>query len=96
MSGNDGGGSGTDQLELSIEGMTCASCASRVESRLNELDGVEATVNFALGTARVRHVDGVELDRIVGAVESLGYGATPVPDRHAARPIAEGHPRPLE
>ena len=77
---------GLDQVDLTVTGMTCASCASRVESRLNELDGVEATVNFALGTARVRHVDGVELDRIVGAVESLGYGATPVPDRHAARP----------
>ncbi|MFM7508817.1 MAG: heavy metal translocating P-type ATPase, partial [Actinomycetota bacterium] len=75
---------GLDQLDMTVTGMTCASCASRVEGRLNELVGVEATVNFALGTARVRYVaDEVGVEQLVGAVESLGYGATPTVSRHA-------------
>ena len=43
----------TVQLELPIEGMNCSSCAGRVEKRLNQLDGVEATVNFATERATV-------------------------------------------
>ena len=72
---------GPDLLDLNVTGMTCASCANRVEGRLNDLDGVDATVNFALGSARVRYdATDVDVDTIVGAVESLGYGATPVVD----------------
>ncbi len=69
------------QLDLTVTGMTCASCANRVETRLNDIDGVDATVNFALGTARVRFDSvGVDVNDIVGAVASIGYGAAPVVD----------------
>ena len=43
----------TEQLELNVKGMTCASCANRIERKLNDLDGVEATVNFATERAAV-------------------------------------------
>jgi P-type Cu+ transporter len=62
-------------VDLAIGGMTCASCASRIERRLNRLDGVAASVNFATGTARVVHPSSVELPVIVSTVESLGYSA---------------------
>ena len=42
------------EVDLQIDGMTCASCAARIEKRLNKLDGVEATVNFATEEAKVR------------------------------------------
>jgi P-type Cu+ transporter len=68
------------RVDLPIEGMSCAACASRIERTLNELDGVEATVNYATERATV-HFDPVKLDAqaLVGAVESAGYHAT-VPD----------------
>ncbi|WP_237690310.1 heavy metal translocating P-type ATPase [Nocardioides panacisoli] len=56
--------------------MTCASCANRIERKLNKLDGVTATVNYATERASVTTVDGVPLDRLVDTVEAAGYGAT--------------------
>jgi Cu+-exporting ATPase len=56
--------------------MTCASCANRVEKRLNELDGVTATVNFATEKASVAYDDAVAPEQLVAAVEAAGYGAT--------------------
>jgi P-type Cu+ transporter len=72
------------RLDLPIEGMSCAACATRVERALNELDGVEATVNYATERATV-HFDPVRVDALalVGAVESIGYHAT-VPGEVAA------------
>ena len=65
-----------DRLELPIEGMTCASCAGRVEKSLNRLDGVEATVNFATERASVEFDPAqVKPEQLVGAVESVGYSA---------------------
>ncbi|HET6550538.1 MAG TPA: cation transporter, partial [Solirubrobacter sp.] len=61
-------------IDLPITGMTCASCATRVERRLNKLDGVSASVNYATETATVE-CDGVELEELIGAVEAAGYGA---------------------
>lgn len=58
--------------------MTCASCAARVERGLNALDGVHATVNFAVERARVEHDPGVSAADLVRAVESTGYQATVV------------------
>lgn len=55
--------------------MTCASCAARVEKKLNKLDGVEATVNFATEQATVRCDREVSVEQLVAAVESAGYGA---------------------
>src|SRR5215212_8903343 len=64
------------QLDLPISGMTCASCASRVERSLNGLDGVVATVNYATERASVAYDAGtVEAERLVAAVEAAGYGA---------------------
>ena len=64
------------QLELPIRGMTCASCASRIERRLNKLDGVSATVNYATEKASVDYdADAVAPDQLVAAVEAAGYSA---------------------
>jgi P-type Cu+ transporter len=66
----------TEHVELSITGMTCASCATRVERRLNKLDGVSATVNYATEKARVEVEAGtVEPEQLVAAVEAAGYAA---------------------
>lgn len=65
-----------ERLRLDIAGMTCASCAARIERKLNKLDGVEATVNYATEEADVsfdpRRVD---VAALVGAVEATGYSA---------------------
>ena len=55
--------------------MTCASCAARIEKRLNKLDGVTASVNYATERARVTVPDGVSLDDLVAQVEGAGYTA---------------------
>jgi Cu+-exporting ATPase len=66
-----------ERLDLPIEGMTCSSCAGRVEKRLNELDGVEATVNFATERATVNFDPArVAPEDLVGAVEDVGYAAS--------------------
>jgi P-type Cu+ transporter len=86
-----------NRLELPIEGMTCASCAGRVEKSLNRLDGVEATVNFATERATVEFDPAqVEPEQLLGAVESVGYSAAlPVPtgeEGEAGEPEAAGDP----
>jgi Cu+-exporting ATPase len=64
-------------IELPITGMTCASCANRVERRLNELDGVTATVNYATEKAKVEFDPAaVAPEQLVEAVEAAGYSAT--------------------
>jgi Cu+-exporting ATPase len=63
------------EATLEIEGMTCASCVTRVEKRLRAVDGVEATVNLATESARVSFPDGVDSDRLVRAVREAGYDA---------------------
>ena len=76
------------RLDLPIEGMTCASCAARIEKRLNRLDGVEASVNYATETASVAFDPGrVAPERLVEAVEQAGYAA-----RLPARPDGETGP----
>ncbi len=65
------------QLDLPITGMTCASCANRIEKRLNKLDGVRASVNYATEKASVSYEDGVVApEDLVSAVEQAGYQAT--------------------
>ncbi len=64
------------RVELSIEGMTCASCASRVESRLNRLDGVDASVNYATENATVTYdASRVVPEQLLEAVHAAGYRA---------------------
>ena len=69
------------EVELAVQGMTCGACAARIEKKLNEIDGVEAAVNFATETAMVAF-DGASLtpEHIISAVESVGYGARVVDD----------------
>ena len=65
-----------ERLELPIEGMTCASCATRIEKRLNKLEGVEATVNYATENAAVSFDPArVAPEDLVAAVEAAGYHA---------------------
>ncbi|WP_425831041.1 heavy metal translocating P-type ATPase [Streptomyces fractus] len=64
-----------EQVELAIGGMTCASCAARVEKKLNRMDGVEATVNYATEKAKVSYGDGVEVADLIATVEATGYTA---------------------
>jgi Cu+-exporting ATPase len=65
------------ETELLISGMTCASCANRIERKLNKLDGVTATVNYATEKAVVHHVPAVTEDVLVEVVEAAGYGVVP-------------------
>ena len=82
------------RVDLDITGMTCASCAMRIEKKLNRLDGVEATVNYATERARVAYDDAVvSPDELVAAVESAGYRATlPPADEPAATTEPGGDP----
>ena len=69
-------------VELAIGGMTCASCAARVEKKLSKLDGVSATVNFATETARVSFPAELSATDLVSVVEQAGYtAALPAPPR---------------
>jgi Cu+-exporting ATPase len=79
------------QVELELEGMSCASCAASVERRLNALDGVEATVNLATSQATVRCDPSVPVSELVEAVESIGYGARPARSPFAAAEDRGGH-----
>ncbi|WP_280508445.1 heavy metal translocating P-type ATPase [Nocardia flavorosea] len=65
----------TEQVELVIGGMTCASCANRIEKKLNKLDGVTATVNYATEKARVHFPENLTPDDLVAVVEQTGYTA---------------------
>ncbi len=65
----------TAGIELEISGMTCASCAMRIEKKLNKLDGVVATVNYATEKARVTVPDGFDPAMLIAEVEKTGYGA---------------------
>ncbi|GAA3550678.1 heavy metal translocating P-type ATPase [Amycolatopsis ultiminotia] len=66
----------TGEVELAITGMTCASCAMRIERKLNKLDGVTATVNYATEKAKVVYSGDVAPEQLVEQVEAAGYGAT--------------------
>lgn len=73
---------GAAQVELAIGGMTCASCAARIEKKLNRMDGVEATVNYATEKARVTFDADVSVADLIATVEATGYTAKePAPVR---------------
>ena len=73
--GSPGLPASTTQVELEISGMTCASCANRIERKLNKMDGVTATVNYATEKARVDFPEGLDPTDLVRTVEQAGYGA---------------------
>jgi Cu+-exporting ATPase len=80
-------------LEITITGMTCASCANRVERKLNKLDGVMATVNYATEKAKVHYPATVSPDDLVATVEQAGYGAVlPRPEEPTASETPEVDP----
>jgi P-type Cu+ transporter len=88
----------TGEVELLIGGMTCASCAARVEKKLNRMDGVTATVNYATEKARVTFGGDVTPDDLIATVEQTGYTAAlradpPAPHHSHARggTLQEGH-----
>jgi Cu+-exporting ATPase len=67
-------------VELVIGGMTCASCAARIEKKLNKLDGVSATVNYATEKAKVTYAGSVSPQDLIAVIKATGYSATlPVP-----------------
>jgi P-type Cu+ transporter len=65
----------TSQVELTIGGMTCASCAARVEKKLNRMDGVSATVNYATEKAKVSYPQGLEIADLIATVVRTSYTA---------------------
>ncbi|ANH91615.1 carbonate dehydratase [Streptomyces sp. SAT1] len=75
------------EVELLIGGMTCASCAARVEKKLNRMEGVHATVNFATEKAKVSYPRGVAVSDLVATVVKTGYTAEepPPPEPEPAR-----------
>ena len=75
-------GSSTD-VELTIGGMTCASCAARIEKKLNKLDGVVASVNYATEKAKVSYTGDIGPEDLVGVVEATGYTAVLPPPPQA-------------
>ncbi len=78
-------------VELSIGGMTCASCANRIERKLNKLDGVSATVNYATEKAKVTFPEGLDPHLLVAEVEKAGYTATlPEPPKLEQAPEEPG------
>jgi Cu+-exporting ATPase len=82
-----------ERLELPIEGMTCSSCAGRIEKSLNQLEGVEATVNFATERATVEFDPGrVVPEDLVEAVKGVGYAATLPKPRAESEEAAEPDP----
>ncbi|MCB0911669.1 MAG: copper-translocating P-type ATPase [Propionibacteriaceae bacterium] len=66
-----------ESVELDISGMTCASCAARIEKKLNKLDGVQASVNYATEKALVLFPTAIPVDDLIQVVEHTGYGAAP-------------------
>ncbi|HEY0499560.1 MAG TPA: heavy metal translocating P-type ATPase [Kutzneria sp.] len=85
---------GRHEVELSIGGMTCASCANRIERKLNKVDGVTATVNYATEKARVSFPDSVAPADLVQVVEAAGYTAElpadkPADDKPEADPLRQ-------
>ncbi|MGX1886322.1 heavy metal translocating P-type ATPase [Streptomyces sp. NPDC055287] len=82
-------GAAEAEVELAIGGMTCASCAARIEKKLNRMDGVSATVNYATEKAKVTFDGSVSVADLIGTVEATGYTARePEPPRPDAEPGA--------
>ncbi|MER5515993.1 heavy metal translocating P-type ATPase [Streptomyces sp. NPDC002763] len=80
----------TAEVELLIGGMTCASCAARVEKKLNRMDGVTATVNYATEKAKVTYPGGVQVADLIATVVKTGYTAEePAPPEPRTEPAAE-------
>jgi Cu+-exporting ATPase len=84
----------THAVELSIGGMTCASCAARIEKKLNRLDGVTATVNFATEKAKVSYPAAIDIADLIATVEKTGYTAEEPPPPASTADVREGEAAP--
>ena len=85
-----------EQLEFVIRGMSCGSCAARIERRLNRLDGVVAAVNYATERAYITSTGGREPDELISVIESVGYrAARPAPPSAEERLAADDATRML-
>ncbi|MEU7056172.1 heavy metal translocating P-type ATPase [Streptomyces sp. NPDC046197] len=86
--------SDVSEVELLIGGMTCASCAARVEKKLNRMDGVSATVNLATEKAKVTYTAGIAVADLIATVERTGYTAEepPAPQPQPQAPAEEQAP----
>ncbi|PZG15982.1 heavy metal translocating P-type ATPase [Nonomuraea aridisoli] len=83
-------------VELTIGGMTCASCANRIERKLNKLDGVTATVNYATEKAKVAFPEGIDPQQLIAEVEKAGYtAALPAPPQADKAEEPQDELRPL-
>ncbi|MGQ5592046.1 heavy metal translocating P-type ATPase [Streptomyces sp. ESR1.13] len=92
--GDTGTGTARAEVELLIGGMTCASCAARVEKKLNRMDGVTATVNYATEKARISHPATTEVADLIATVVKTGYTAeepAPPPEPADGPATARGH-----
>ncbi|MGW1046423.1 heavy metal translocating P-type ATPase [Streptomyces sp. NPDC002547] len=78
------------EVELAIGGMTCASCAARVEKKLNRIDGVTATVNFATEKAKIAYPAGIQVADLIATVVKTGYTAEEPPPPQPEQPAAAG------
>ncbi|WP_312182934.1 heavy metal translocating P-type ATPase [Arthrobacter sp.] len=78
-------------VELEIGGMTCASCANRIEKKLNKLDGVSATVNYATEKAKVTVPDGYDPALLIAEIEKTGYTAAVPAPKGGSRNAAPGN-----
>ncbi|MFK0116893.1 heavy metal translocating P-type ATPase [Streptomyces sp. NPDC090994] len=87
---------GRSRTELRIGGMTCASCAARVEKKLNRMDGVTATVNYATEKARISYPPGIEVADLIATVERTGYTAEEPPPPEPAPASEGGEARPAD
>ena len=69
----------TNLMEFDVGGMTCASCAMRIEKKLNKLDGVEASVNYATEKATIHASPGITSRDLIEVIENTGYTASTKP-----------------
>ncbi|MBT2364773.1 copper-translocating P-type ATPase [Streptomyces sp. ISL-10] len=79
----------TREVELAIGGMTCASCAARIQKKLNRMDGVEATVNYATEKAKITFAQGTEVTDLIATVEATGYTAQEPAPARSTDPVDE-------
>ncbi|WP_327101522.1 heavy metal translocating P-type ATPase [Nocardia vinacea] len=70
----------TTRISLAVSGMTCAACANRVERKLNKIDDVLASVNYATGVATIDAAEDISADQLCAEVVAAGYGAEPITD----------------
>ncbi|MGR6970485.1 heavy metal translocating P-type ATPase [Streptomyces cynarae] len=84
------------EVELTIGGMTCASCAARVEKKLNRMEGVTATVNFATEKAKISYPEGIVVADLIATVVKTGYTAEEPPPPQPERPAGTEEPSGLE